>query len=470
MLVGRFGREEVRRGEAMALEIAGLKRDLAAAEVRCHHETMVAAAIKLELESAKDSLNTVRAMHASLKRVVSMEKRAGREMMLENGVLKGEIARFEEVVGRQAEMLEARRREIDGLGEKVVALEAALQASKDSAPDERRIREEMRGELREEIEKDVQEKIEQQVREQMEAVQNQSKDSEERVLSLVKKGGFASEKELVQFIKSRDAQERLVERLERRLREMEDAKNEEILLRKETEKIVRQQKKAISALEKRLARADGGSVEEVDDTRKNKAAMKKKTAKSAGDVETGPAQKRAKMVTRTVEVDAEGTEEVSVWNPDAAKVEHEDARREADRGEGGKESQLCNEPGDSHHESHQETAERVDGDVVRGIIRGVGGNDMSDEDADKENPKQASGHHMAKSKTTSAASAGTAGSKRRLMSIPAQGRSSLLQGGAGRGPLMLGVTRKTGFRIPSLNVPQNQQDASNAENNLSRDA
>ena len=128
MLVCRFGRDAQRQAEAQAMEISLLRRELASAQVRCHQETMVSAAMKIQLEGAKDSLETMRAINGSLKRYVSMEKRVGREAGAENGALRREVASFEETVGRQAGMLEERQRVIDGLGERVVGLEAGLRA------------------------------------------------------------------------------------------------------------------------------------------------------------------------------------------------------------------------------------------------------------------------------------------------------------------------------------------------------
>lgn len=412
MLVCRFGKDAQRQASAQAMEISLLRRDLASAQVRCHQETMVSAAMKIQLDGAKDSLETMRAINASLKRYVSMEKRVGREMVAENGVLRREVASFEETVGRQAGMLEERQRTIDGLGEKVTGLEAGLRAKVAELDAEKEAAVGLRAE------------VEEAVRRAAAGVGTQKEDRASVISSLLKKVGFESEKELVQYVKSRDAQERQIERLERRAREMEDAKNEEVMLRKETEKIVRQQKKEIVSLEKRLA-AGGGKTK--------KRALS--GSKEGGVAENNAPTKQAKKTKpKSVEVDVDGADDASVWNPDSCR------------------------------DSHQETAERVEdvglGGALGGGVGVISETQTGGEDADKENPKSGN-------TTTNISAAGT-GTKRRLMSISSQGRSALgSQSAAGRGPLMLGVTRKTGgtastgFFIPSLQQQKKPEDQKN---------
>ena len=421
MLVCRFGRDAQRQAEAQAMEISLLRRELASAQVRCHQETMVSAAMKIQLEGAKDSLETMRAINGSLKRYVSMEKRVGREAGAENGALRREVASFEETVGRQAGMLEERQRVIDGLGERVVGLEAGLRAKVAELEAARAEREAATVLWEEAVQREAVQR--EAVQREAAEVGSQKEDRASVISSLLKKVGFGSEKELVQYVKSRDVQEREIERLERRLREMEDAKNDEVLLRKETEKIVRQQKKEIVALEKRL----GGG-------RAKKRALS--GSKEGGDAEKGVTVKAKKTKTnkKTVDVDVDGTDDVSVWNPDSCR------------------------------DSHQGTAERVEavGVGVPGSALGsvvvVSETQTGGEDADKENPKSANA--TIATNATNISAVGT-GAKRRLMSISSQGRNALgSQSGAGtgRGPLMLGVTRKTGgaapgnpgFFIPSL--------------------
>jgi len=406
MLVCRFGKDAQRQASDQAMEISLLRRDLASAQVRCHQETMVSAAMKIQLDGAKDSLETMRAINASLKRYVSMEKRAGREMVAENGLLRREVSSFEETVGRQAGMLEERQRTIDGLGEKVTGLEAGLRAKVAELEAEKEAAVGLRAEA------------EEAVRRAAAGGGTQKEDRASVISSLLKKVGFESEKELVQYVKSRDAQERQIERLERRAREMEDAKNEEVMLRKETEKIVRQQKKEIVALEKRLT-AGGG-----------KAKKRALSGSKEGDLaeNKAPAKQAKKTKPKSVEVDVDGADDASVWNPDSCR------------------------------DSHQETAERVEnlgaGGALGGDVRVISETHTGGDDADKENPKSGT-------TTTNISAAGT-GTKRRLMSISSQGRNALgsqsIARPAGRGPLMLGVTRKTGgtntastgFFIPSL--------------------
>lgn len=423
MLVCRFGKDAQRQAEAQAMEISLLRRELASAQVRCHQETMVSAATKIQLDGAKDSLETMRAINSSLKRYVSMEKRVGREMVAENGVLRREMASFEETVGRQAGMLEERQRMIDGLEEKVRGLEAGLRAKVMDLEVEKEAAVRLRAEA------------EEAVRQAAAGVGTQKEDRASVISSLLKKVEFESEKELVQYVKSRDAQERQVERLERRVGEMEDAKNEEVMLRKETEKIVRQQKKQIVALEKQVVslekQLNGGGGK----TKKRALSGSKEGGDAEIKVLDKQPKKTKKTIVKSVEVDVDGTDDVSVWNPDSCR------------------------------DSHQETAERVEDVGADGMMGGgvgvISETQTGGDDADKENPKSGT--------TTTNISAAGAGTKRRLMSISSQGRNALgPQSGAVRGPLMLGVTRKTGatastgFFIPRLQQ-QKKPDGQNSD-------
>lgn len=401
MLVGRFGRGQQKQAEEFALAIATLKRDLATAQIKYHHETMVATTMKIQLDSARDSLSNVRTINESLKRCLSTEKKLARDSAVQNAMLRSELTSFEETFGRQAAMLEEREHTIDRLRETVEGLEAALKAKVaevEAAVDGER----------------AQARALLDAEEQIKSAKSKSASLGGISLeSLLKKGGFESEKELVQYVKSRDAQDKHIERLERRVQDAQDEKNEEILLRKETEKIVRQQKKEIVALEKRLAK---------EGTKKRSA--KKALGENAADADAVQEKKAAKLampkktVVKTIEVDMNGGDDVSVWNPDSAR-----------------------ETGDSQ----QETAERIEAVGEAGF--------SARDDADKENPRVAvntvAGVLAAKAPngtmgTTSAATATTTNSKKRNL-LTVQRASTMSTS-------MIGVTRKMGsFSIPKLN-------------------
>ena len=216
---------------------------------------------------------------------------------------------------------------------------------------------------------------------------------------------------------------------------MEDAKNEEVMLRKETEKIVRQQKKQIVALEKQVVslekQLNGGGGK----TKKRALSGSKEGGDAEIKVLDKQPKKTKKTIVKSVDVDVDGTDDVSVWNPDSCR------------------------------DSHQETAERVEDVGADGMMGGgvgvISETQTGGDDADKENPKSGT--------TTTNISAAGAGTKRRLMSISSQGRNALgPQSGAVRGPLMLGVTRKTGatastgFFIPRLQQ-QKKPDGQNSD-------
>ena len=424
LLLSRFRCDEERQKEAHDLEVLTLKRKLAGAEVEHLHEKMVSTTLNIQLEDARDSLKNVRVINESLKRFLSVEKKLGRDLLAENGTLRSELASYEGTFGRQAAMLEERQKTIDGLEETRMGLEAALRekgaeltAAVEGAQAAARAQAAA-------LEKQFQESLQ-----QSQSLQQQKPGMS--VESLVKKGGFESEKELVQFVKSRAAQDKHIERLERRVQDILDEKNEEILLRKEIEKIVRQQKKEIVALEKRLAkeggragkkrreRAGDGVAEKAEHDGVAEKAEHDGVAEKAEATATGGHKAPArKTVKKSIEVDVDGKDDASVWNPDSAR---------------------------HTRDSQEETADRVTVDAEF----------SAHNDADKENPKVAlnvSKASVAKGPATATASAATAATttnskKRNLLTVQRASTTSTS---------MLGVTRKMGssFSLPRLNQPK----------------
>ena len=419
LLLSRFRCDEERQKEAHDLEVLTLKRKLTGAEVEHLHEKMVSTTLNIQLEDARDSLKNVRVINESLKRFLSVEKKLGRDLLAENGTLRSELASYEGTFGRQAAMLEERQKTIDGLEETRMGLEAALRekgaeltAAVEGAQAAARAQAAA-------LEKQFQESLQ-----QSQSFQQQKPGMS--VESLVKKGGFESEKELVQFVKSRDAQDKHIERLERRVQDILDEKNEEILLRKEIEKIVRQQKKEIVALEKRLAKEGGRAGKKRRERAGDGVAEKAEhdgVAENAEATATGGHKAPArKTVKKSIEVDVDGKDDASVWNPDSAR---DSARHTRD--------------------SQEETADRVTVDAEF----------SAHNDADKENPKVAlnvSKASVAKGPATATASAATAATttnskKRNLLTVQRASTTSTS---------MLGVTRKMGssFSLPRLNQPK----------------
>ena len=413
LLLSRFRCDEERQKETHDPEVLTLKRKLTGAEVEHLHEKMVSTTLNIQLEDARDSLKNVRVINESLKRFLSVEKKLGRNLLAENGTLRSELASYEGTFGRQAAMLEERQKTIDGLEETRMGLEAALR--------------EKGAELTAAVEG-----AQAAARAQAAALEKQFQESLQQqkpgmsVESLVKKGGFESEKELVQFVKSRDAQDKHIERLEQRVQDILDEKNEEILLRKEIEKIVRQQKKEIVALEKRLAKEGGRAGKKRRERAGDGVAEKAEhdgIAENAEATATGGHKAPArKTVKKSIEVDVDGKDDASVWNPDSAR---DSARHTRD--------------------SQEETADRVTVDAEF----------SAHNDADKENPKVAlnvSKASVAKGPATATASAATAATttnskKRNLLTVQRASTTSTS---------MLGVTRKMGssFSLPRLNQPK----------------
>ena len=415
LLLSRFRCDEERQKEAHDLEVLTLKRKLAGAEVEHLHEKMVSTTLNIQLEDARDSLKNVRVINESLKRFLSVEKKLGRDLLAENGTLRSELASYEGTFGRQAAMLEERQKTIDGLEETRMGLEAALRekgAELTAAVEGAQATAHAQAAA---LEKQFQESLQ-----QSQSLKQQKPGMS--VESLVKKGGFESEKELVQFVKSRAAQDKHIERLERRVQDILDEKNEEILLRKEIEKIVRQQKKEIVALEKRLAKEGGRAGkkrrERGDDGVAEKAEHDGIVENAEAAATGGHKAPARKTVKKSIEVDVDGKDDASVWNPDSAR---------------------------HTRDSQEETADRVTVDAEF----------SAHNDADKENPKVAlnvSKASVAKgpaaTATASAATAATTNSKKRnLLTVQRASTTSTS---------MLGVTRKMGssFSLPRLNQPK----------------
>jgi hypothetical protein len=408
-----------------AKAIAELQLHLADAQVRFHSLQMSELSNTLQLQAANDSLKHLREINLSLKRYLSVERKMGRDLMAENAVLKGELEVFAETFGKQAAMLEERQEVIDGLHEKVHGMEVALKTTEGRLAEKERMRAESEaGAAVREMEKQMEQQMERQLEQQMERdveAKSDKASSRNSLDSLVKKGGFASEKELVAYVKAREAQGRLIERLEKRVKEAEQEKKEEEKRRKQAEKKVREQKKEIDTLTKvstkastSRRKADTENNEEAilaDDGRGKKKMVKRRVVtNTSSDPSSAKKQHGGDTLVpaaqETIDVDIAGTDDASVWNPDSAR------------------------------ESHQETADRVE--------------PFSD---DKENPKggleKASvGGPGALQSSHASHSQKTTGTKRKLLSISRQ-NMSLLQPG---GPSMLGITKKSsGFSIPKLN-------------------